>query len=116
MAAGYIYNLDPVVEQEERYKVDTGVRRIGAFKLVTTGLTAGSILPSFTPICADLVAKTATVVRNVTVYEDAAADATFSAASCALSSISFLDFKFLVPWTAHFPVCFALCIALAIFV
>lgn len=76
MAAGFKYNLDPVVENEERYDVQTGIRRRGPFRLDTTGLVIGSTLPSFTPIKADLVNRFAYVVKNVELYEDAAIAAT----------------------------------------
>lgn len=69
MAAGFKYNLEPEVEQEERYDVETGRRRRGPYKLDTTNLVVGSWLPSFTPIAADLVKKTAQVAVRVEVYE-----------------------------------------------
>ena len=50
MSAGFKYDLTPVVEQEERYDVQTGIRRRGPYKLDTTNLVVGSFLPSFTPI------------------------------------------------------------------
>lgn len=67
--AGFKYNLEPEVEQEERYDVETGRRRRGPYKLDTTNLVVGSWLPSFTPIAADLVKKTAQVAIRVEVYE-----------------------------------------------
>lgn len=69
MAAGFKYNLEPEVEQEERYDVETGRRRRGPYKLDITNLIVGSWLPSFTPIAADLVKKTAQVAIRVEVYE-----------------------------------------------
>lgn len=45
MAAGFKYNLEPEVEQEERYDVETGRRRRGPYKLDTTNLVVGSYLP-----------------------------------------------------------------------
>lgn len=69
MAAGFKYNLEPEVEQEERYDVETGRRRRGPYKLDTTNLVVGSYLPSFTPIAADLVKKTSQVAIRVEVYE-----------------------------------------------
>lgn len=70
MSAGFKYNLPPDKREEvERYDVSSGVRRRGAYKLNTTNLPIGEILPSFTPIAADLVKKTADVVRNVKVVE-----------------------------------------------
>lgn len=74
--AGFHYNLQPKAEQEERYDVKSGVRRRGPFALDCTGFTVGSYIPSFTPICADLVTRKAVVCVNCTVLEDAAADAT----------------------------------------
>lgn len=69
MAAGFKYNIEPEPSVEERYDVSTGVRRRGPYKLDTTNLVAGSFLPSFTPIAADLVKKTAQVAIRVEVYE-----------------------------------------------
>ena len=57
MSAGFKYDLVPPVEQEERYDVQTGIRRRGPFKLDTQNLVVGSFLPRFTPICADLKNK-----------------------------------------------------------
>lgn len=69
MAAGFKYNIEPEPSVEERYDVSTGVRRRGPYKLDTTNLVVGSFLPSFTPIAADLVKKTAQVAIRVEVYE-----------------------------------------------
>ena len=62
-------DLKPEPSIEERYDVSTGVRRRGPYKLDTTNLVAGSSLPSFTPIAADLMQKTAQVAIRVEVYE-----------------------------------------------
>lgn len=70
MAAGFKYNIEPEPSVEERYDVSTGVRRRGPYKLDTTNLVVGSFLPSFTPIAADLVKKTAQVGIRVEVYEE----------------------------------------------
>ena len=69
MSAGFKYDLVPLVEQEERYDVQTGIRRRGPFKLDTQNLVVGSFLPVFTPICADLKNKFAYAVINVRVVE-----------------------------------------------
>lgn len=69
MAAGFTYNLTPEEVKEERYDVETGRRRRGAYKLDTTNLPIGEFLPSFTPIAADLVKKTASVAVRVEVAE-----------------------------------------------
>ena len=67
--AGFKYDIPPKQEQVERYDVSTGVRRRGPFVLDVTGLPEGKHIPSFTPIAADLKAKTAKVVVNVLVKE-----------------------------------------------
>lgn len=69
MSAGFKYSIEPEPSIEERYDVSTGVRRRGPYKLDTANLVAGSFLPSFTPIAADLVKKTAQVAIRVEVYE-----------------------------------------------
>ena len=69
MAAGFTYNLTPEEVMEERYDVETGRRRRGPYKLDTENLPVGEYLPSFTPIAADLVKKTAKVAIRVEVAE-----------------------------------------------
>lgn len=69
MAAGFKYNIEPEPSIEERYDVSTGVRRRGPYKLDMTNLAVGSYLPSFTPIAADLLKKTAQAAIRVEVYE-----------------------------------------------
>ena len=71
--AGFKYNLPPKEEQGERYDVSTGLRRRGNYVLDVAGLTVGSYVPSFTPIAADLKAKTAKIVVNVLVKENVGA-------------------------------------------
>ena len=71
--AGFKYNLPPKEEQEERYDVSTGLRRRGNYVLDVAGLTVGSYVPSFTPIAADLKAKTAKIVVNILVKENVGA-------------------------------------------
>jgi hypothetical protein len=67
MSAGFTYNLTPEVEKEERYDVQSGIRRRGSFILDTTNLPAGSRLPSFAPVKADLKNRKCSLVRNFTV-------------------------------------------------
>lgn len=75
--SGFKYDLIPPIEQEERYDVQTGIRRRGAYRLKAENLTEGSYLPSFMPIYADLKNKFAYPVRNMNVAEAyAAADTT----------------------------------------
>lgn len=69
MSAGFKYDLVSPIEQEERYDVQTGIRRRGPYKLDTTNLTEGSNLSSFTPVYANLKTKFANPVRNMKVIE-----------------------------------------------
>lgn len=69
MAAGTHYDLKPVYKPEEFYRVDTGVRKSGPWKLDITNLVVGSYLPVFTPVQADLVKRTLVPVRNIKVVE-----------------------------------------------
>ena len=69
MAGKMVYNLDAVVEKEERYAVKTGERRIGIYILDKTNLPINSVIPTFAPLCADLKHKTVQLVRNMSVYE-----------------------------------------------
>jgi len=87
MASGFKYDLVPPVETEERYDVQTGIRRRGPYKLVTTNLVEGSHLPSFVPIYADLKNKFAYPVRNVKVIEAYASGTTVKVAKNSLAYV-----------------------------
>lgn len=69
MSAGFKYDYVPPVELEERYDVQTGIRRRGPFKLDMSNLTEGSYLPGFTPVYANLKTKFAYPIKNVKVIE-----------------------------------------------
>lgn len=69
MAAGQKFNLKPEYKQEEFYRVDTGVRKSGPWKLDIANLVVGSVLPVFTPVQADLKKRTIVPVRNMKVVE-----------------------------------------------
>lgn len=69
MAAGTKYNITPDYKPEELYRVETGIRKSGPFKLDTANLTPGAILPVFTPVEADLKKRTIVPVRNVQLHE-----------------------------------------------
>ena len=87
MASGFKYDLVPPVETEERYDVQTGIRRRGPYMLVTTHLVEGSHLPSFVPIYADLKNKFAYPVRNVKVIEAYASGTTVKVAKNSLAYV-----------------------------
>ena len=69
MAAGTHYDLKPDYKPEEFYRVETGVRKSGHWKLDIANLVVGSFLPVFTPVQADSVKRTLIPVRNVKVVE-----------------------------------------------
>lgn len=69
MAAGTTYNLAEAYQPREFYRVETGVRKSGPWKLDTTNLVDGSLLPPFTPVEADFSTRKVKVVRNVRVVE-----------------------------------------------
>ena len=69
MAAGTHYELKPDYKPEEFYRVETGVRKSGPWKLDIANLVVGSFLPVFTPVQADSVKRTLIPVRNVKVVE-----------------------------------------------
>jgi hypothetical protein len=69
MAAGTHYDLNPEYKPQEFYRVESGVRKSGPWKLDTTNLSAGAVLPVFTPVQADVETRTFVPVRNVRVAE-----------------------------------------------
>ena len=69
MAAGTHYDLTPQYEPQEFYRVESGVRKSGPYKLDITNLVVGSFLPVVTPVQVDLVKHTLVPVRNVKVVE-----------------------------------------------
>lgn len=73
MAAGTKYNLPPDYKPEELYRVETGFPKSGPWKLDTSNLPVGAVLPVFTPVEADLKKRTIVPVRNVQLYEAATA-------------------------------------------
>lgn len=76
MSAGFQYKLNPSLEMEELCDVQTLHHKRGPYKLDTSGLEVGSVLPRFTPVCVDLAKRTCVVVKNAKVLEDATSDAT----------------------------------------
>lgn len=69
MAAGTKYDLVPQYEPREFYRVETGKRKSGPWKLDISNLVVGSYLPVFTPVQADQVTHLIVPVRNVKVVE-----------------------------------------------
>lgn len=90
MSAGFKYDLVPAVEMEERYDVQTGIRRRGPYKLDTANLVEGSFLPVFTPVYADLKKKFAYLVRNVQVIEAYATGADALSIKVAKNSLAYV--------------------------
>jgi len=89
MSAGFTYNLTPEPSVEERYDVQSGVRRRGVYKLDTTNLNVGDYLPSFTPIAANLNTKICVPVRNVKVIEAYATGAEALTIKIAKNSLAY---------------------------
>ena len=87
MSAGFKYDLVPPVEQEERNDVQTGISRRGPYKLDTTNLAVGTILPSFIPVYADLKNKFAHTVRNVRAAEAYASGTSIKIAKTPLAYV-----------------------------
>ena len=89
MAAGTKYNLTPEYKPEEFYRVETGVRKSGPWKLDITNLSVGSVLPVFTPVQANLKKRTIVPVRNVKVVEAYANGTTDLAIKIAKGSLAY---------------------------
>lgn len=90
MAAGTKYNLTPDYKPEEFYRVETGVRKSGPWKLDTTNLVAGSVLPVFTPVEANLKTRVITPVRNVQVVEAYTTGDTATTVKVAKNSLAYV--------------------------
>ena len=69
MEAGTKYNLTPEYKPEELYRVETGVRKSGPWRLDISNLVVGSVLPVFTPVQADYKKRTIVPLRNFRVVE-----------------------------------------------
>lgn len=76
MAAGFKYDLTPKESLPEFCRFETVYRLSGGFNLVLDNLEKGAKIPPMTPLAVDFTTRKATVVKNVKVVEDAAADAT----------------------------------------
>lgn len=90
MAAGTKYNLTPDYKPEELYRVETGVRKSGPWKLDTTNLVAGSVLPVFTPVEANLKTRVIVPVCNVQVVEAYATGDTATTVKVAKGSLAYV--------------------------
>lgn len=76
MPAGISYNLTPLEVEKELCNVQTIFRLSGGFNLDDDKLVAGTYLPPLAPLAIDFATRKAKAVKNVKVYENAAADAT----------------------------------------
>lgn len=76
MAAGFKYDLNAKDTLHEFCRFDTVFRLSGGFNLVTEKLETGALVPPMAPLAVDFATRKATVVKNVRVVEDAAANAT----------------------------------------
>lgn len=87
MAAGTKYNLPPDYQPQEFYRVESGVRKSGPWKLDITNLIVGSTLPVFTPVQVDLKKRTLVVVRNVKAIEKYTTGSSMKIAKNSLSYV-----------------------------
>lgn len=90
MAAGTHYNLNPEYKPEEFYRVESGVRKSGPWKLDITNLVVGSTLPVFTPVQADLKKRTVVPVRNMKVVEAYTTGETALSIKVAKNSLAYI--------------------------
>lgn len=90
MAAGTHYNLNPEYKPEEFYRVESGVRKSGPWKLDITNLAVGSTLPVFTPVQADLKKRTVVPVRNMKVVETYTTGETALSIKVAKNSLAYI--------------------------
>ena len=71
-----VYDTSATQILPEYCDVASIIRRTGGFNLVTSNLVLGSIIYPLAPLFIDFAARTATVIKNAKVYENAAANAT----------------------------------------
>lgn len=90
MAAGTHYNLNPEYKPEEFYRVESGIRKSGPWKLDITNLVIGSTLPVFTPVQADLKKRTVVPVRNMKVVEAYATGESALSIKVAKNSLAYI--------------------------
>jgi hypothetical protein len=75
MPAGMKYDLNPLEVEKELWNQSTTFRLSGGFNLDDDKLAAGITLPSLTPLAIDFATRKAKAVKNVKIYENAAANA-----------------------------------------
>lgn len=88
--AGAHYTIAPKYQPEELYRVESGVRKSGPWKLDVSNLTVGTYLPKFAPVEANLKTRMVTVVRNVKVVEAYAAADAKTAMKIAKNSLAYV--------------------------
>lgn len=76
MPAGVKYSLDPQEVEKELCNQATIYRLSGGFNLDDDKLVADTHLPHLAPLAVDFATRKAKAVKNVKIYENAAADAT----------------------------------------
>lgn len=76
MPAGIKYDMNPLEVEKELWNQATTYRLAGGFNLDDDKLVAGTFLTSLVPLAIDFATRKAKAVKNVKVYENAAANAT----------------------------------------
>lgn len=69
MAAGVIYNINPMAVEKELCNQKTIYRLAGGFNLVDSALNDGSTLPAMTPLAVDFKTRKAVACKNMRVVE-----------------------------------------------
>ena len=75
MPAGIKYDMNPLEVEKELWNQATTYRLAGGFNLDDDKLVAGTFLTSLVPLAVDFATRKAKAVKNVKVYENAAANA-----------------------------------------
>ena len=89
MPAGFTYSLNPMEVEKELCRIETIYRLSGGFNLDDDKLVAGSYLPHLAPLAIDFATRKAKAVKNVKVYENAAAGA--SAIKIEKNSLAYVN-------------------------
>lgn len=89
MPAGIKYDLTPLGTEKELCRAETIFRLSGGFNLDDDKLVADTHLPVLAPLAVDFATRKAKAVKNVKVYENAAANAT--AIKIEKNSLAYVD-------------------------
>lgn len=89
MPAGIKYDLTPLEVEKELCRIETIYRLSGGFNLDDDKLAVNSFLPVLAPMAIDFATRKAKAVKNVKIYENAAANAV--ALKIVKNSLAYVD-------------------------